>query len=59
VAGIDIADRLSDVCVDMLCDELRDHVESMRRIAQYNEGEDRGIRIAEWHAMALQDNDVK
>lgn len=53
VLGIDIAGLLSENTMDKLQAELRDHVESLRRIAQYDEGEERGIRIAEWHAMAL------
>ncbi len=53
VAGVDIFEVLSEAAADKLNAELREHVEFEREAAREQAGEDRGIRIAEWHALAL------
>lgn len=59
VNGVDIAELLTEAAIDALENELREYIESEREAAREQAGEERGIRIAEWYAMALQSNDVK
>jgi len=49
VTGIDIAELLTEDAADKLNAELREHVESEYEAAR----EEHGIRISEWHALAL------
>ncbi len=53
VNGIDITGLLNEETAFDLQRELREYVESEQEAAREQAGEDRGIRIAEWHALAL------